>query len=140
MQRLALQLCQWFLFPFLVSTLLFRKNQFNFLRPCTTQITATHNTTAYSKILRIKACATHAIQSRPRCPFILNLTTLQTCSRHLTDKLQLPFASTPSNAQSTLPTALSLGSTQDVLLEISLYIKLGFVVGGGEVVLLSLVR
>ena len=51
----------------------------------------------------------------------MSFSTLQTGSRHLTDKLQLPFANTPSNAQSTLPMALSLGSTQDVLLETFLH-------------------
>ena len=62
MQRLALQPCQWFPFQFLVSTLLL-KTQLSlfFYVLAQTQITATHNTTAHSKILRIKA-STHATQ------------------------------------------------------------------------------
>ena len=50
MQRLAIQPCQWFLFQFLVSTLLFRtKINLFFYVLAHTQITATHNITAHSK-------------------------------------------------------------------------------------------
>ena len=50
----------------------------------------------------------------PRCPFTVDLSeilvkarTLQTSSHHLTVQPQLPFANTQSNAQPTLPMALS---------------------------------
>ena len=61
MQRLALQPCQWLPFQFLVSTLLLKtKISLFFYVLAQTQIT--DNTTADSKMLRIKACATHATQ------------------------------------------------------------------------------